>query len=393
MYNPLDPVTLDDPYPVLAALREATPVFWHEGMQSWALTRYEDCVAVLRDHERFARDRRRAGSTVPEPSLSVQSLDPPDQALVRSLFMNALHAQDLDVIEARAREVLAARFGQLAGTTFDVMADIAAPLSVAVISDLLGVDPPDVASFAQVSDAIMRSMDGGLDPAVVEPGRIGRQELSALVESWFQASVRSGLLRHVREHARHIADARLDSYIRNTARVMFQGGYSTMVAAVGNAVHTLLRHPQVLQRLRDEDLLRSGIDELIRYDGPVQGTSRIAMGTCKIGGITVHAGETVVVLFAAANHDPAQFAHPGRLWLARSPNRHLGYGWGTHTCIGTVPAQMALRALVVSLLDHPTPLVAAGPARRRRTATMRAFEVLPAAFRPLTTRHNLGAHR
>ncbi|WP_395297225.1 hypothetical protein ACF9IK_30145 [Kitasatospora hibisci] len=95
MYNPLDPATLEDPYPVLAALREATPVFWHEGMRSWTLTRYADCVAVLRDHQRFARDRRRTGAAVPEPSLSVQSLDPPDQGTVRSLFMNALRAQDL----------------------------------------------------------------------------------------------------------------------------------------------------------------------------------------------------------------------------------------------------------------------------------------------------------
>lgn len=76
-YDPLDPTTLDDPYPVLAALRQTTPVFWHEGLRSWVLTRYADCIAVLRDHERFARDRRRTGGAVPQASLSVQSLDPP----------------------------------------------------------------------------------------------------------------------------------------------------------------------------------------------------------------------------------------------------------------------------------------------------------------------------
>lgn len=388
-YDPLDPATLADPYPQLAELRETTPVFWHEGMRSWALARYADCVAVLRDHARFARDRRRTGAEVPEPSLSVQSLDPPQQAPVRSLFMNALRAQDLDAIEGRARTLLAARFDQLSGRAeFDVMAEVAAPLSVAVISDLLGVDEPDHGSFAQVSDAIMRSMDGGLDPSVVEPGRIARQELSTLVESWFLTSGRPGLLSHVREHARHATDAGLDRFIRNTARVMFQGGYSTMVAAIGNAVHSLLQHPHALQRMRDQDLLRSGVDELIRYDGPVQGTSRIATETCQIGGVTVTAGETVTVLFAAANHDPAQFPDPGRLLLDRSPNRHLGYGWGTHACIGTVPAQMALRALVSSLLEHPAPLNAAAEPQRRRTATMRAFDVLPAAFRP-----ELGVHR
>ncbi len=381
-YDPLDPATLANPYPVLAAMRASTPVFWHEGMQSWALTRYADCVAVLRDHERFARDRRRAGAVVPEPSLSVQSLDPPEQAPVRSLFMNALRAQDLDGIERRARSLLAARFSRLAELTeFDVMADIAAPLAVAVISDLLGVEEPGVDSFAAVSDAIMRSMDAGLDPATVEPGRVARQELSALVESWFRTSDRPGLLSHVRERADIVSDGDLDVFVRNTARVMFQGGYSTMVAAVGNAVHTLLQEPIALERMRDSAMLGTGVDELVRFDGPVQGTSRIATVPAEISGVTVNAGETVLILFAAANHDPAQFPEPERLLLDRSPNRHLGYGWGTHSCIGTAPAQTALRALVASLLEHPTPLRAAGPPRRRRTATMRVFDLLPATFR------------
>ncbi|WP_143531888.1 cytochrome P450 [Saccharothrix sp. ALI-22-I] len=381
VYDPLDPVTLENPYPVFAGLRDTTPVFWHEGLQSWCLTRYADCVAVLRDHERFARDRRRTGTAVPEPGLSVQSLDPPAQAGVRSLFMNALRAQDLVTIEGRAQRRLTEVFDRLADQAeFDVMADIAAPLSVAVVSDLLGVDEPDIGSFASVSDAIMRSMDAGLDPETAEPGRKARQELNALVESWFRDSERPGLLSHVRQHSDSASDTD-DLYVRNTARVMFQGGYSTMTAAIGNAVHTLLRHPDALGRMRNGAVLRSGVDELVRYDGPVQGTSRVATSPTKIGEIAIRAGETVLTLFAAANHDPDQFPHPDRLLLDRSPNRHLGYGWGTHTCIGTVPAQAALRALVSGLLAHPAPLRAAGLPRRRRTATMRVFDVLPATFR------------
>jgi cytochrome P450 len=338
---------------------------------------------VLRDHERFARDRRRTGAAVPEPSLSLQSLDPPEQAVVRSLFMNALHAQDLVAIERRARRRLASVFGKLADRAeFDVMVDVAAPLSVAVVSDLLGVEEPDIGSFAAVSDAIMRSMDAGLDPTTVEPGRIARQELSALVESWFRNSEQPGLLAHVRQHSGQASDSDVELYVRNTARVMFQGGYSTMTAAIGNVVHTLLRYPDALERMRDPAVLRTGVDELVRFDGPVQGTSRIATSPAKIGDISVRAGETVLTLFAAANHDPAEFPDPDRLSLGRSPNRHLGYGWGTHSCIGAVPAQTTLRALVSSLLEHPTPLREAGPPRRRRTATMRVFDVLPATFRP-----------
>ena len=319
---------------------------------------------------------------MPEPNLSVQSLDPPEQATVRSLFMNALHAQDLAAVERRAQLRLAVVFDKLTDRTeFDVMTDVAAPLAVAVVSDLLGVEEPDIGSFASISDAIMRSMDAGLDPATVEPGRIARQELSALVESWFRSSERPGLLAHVRQHSGQASESDLDLYVRNTARVMFQGGYSTMTAAIGNVVHTLLRHPDTLERMRDPAMLRTGVDELVRFDGPVQGTSRIATSPAQIGDVEVQAGETVLTLFAAANHDPAEFLYPDRLSLDRSPNRHLGYGWGTHSCIGTAPAQTALRALVSSLLEHPTPLREAGPPRRRRTATMRVFDVLPATFR------------
>lgn len=382
VYDPLDPATLENPYPTFVRLRDTAPVFWHEGLRSWCLTRYVDCVAVLRDHERFARDRRRARVAVPEPSLSVQSLDPPEQAGVRSLFMNALRAQDLDALERRARRRLVSMLGRLVDRTeFNVMTEVAAPLSVAVVSDLLGVDEPDIDAFAAVSDAIMRSMDAGLDPATIEPGRVARQELSGLVESWFRGSERPGLLSHVRQHAGQTSGTEVDMYVRNTARVMFQGGYSTMTAAIGNAVHTLLRHPDVLKQMSDEAVLRTGVDELVRFDGPVQGTSRIATAPATIGDVNVAPGETVLTLFAAANHDPAQFPEPNKLSLDRSPNRHLGYGWGTHSCIGTAPAQIALRALITGLLDHPTPLRAAGRPRRRRAATMRLFDVLPATFR------------
>ncbi|MGW2892640.1 cytochrome P450 [Streptomyces griseoruber] len=385
-YDPLDEATLADPYPVLAALRAHAPLVWHDTMECWLVTDYDDCVRVLRDHASFARDPRRLGRTVPEASLSVQVLDPPHQAAVRSAFMTSLRAQDLPALQERARRDIAARLGVLAPQpVWDVMRELAQPVALNAIADLLGVSPPPLSAWVKVSDTIMRSMDGGLNADLVEPGRRAREELSKLVASWFTATATgspAGLLGHVRARTAD-SDPELGRYVVHTARVMFQGGYSTLAAAIGNALDTLVCNPQVQRVLREAPQLRAtGVDELVRYDGPVQGTTRLAATDVLLGGTTVHRGETVTVLFQAANRDPAHFENPDRLVLDRSPNRHLGYGWGTHACLGTTVAQRVLVALVDALADQPGLLQAAGVSRRRSTATMRAFDQLPVTFQP-----------
>lgn len=378
-YDPLSPLVLDDPYPVYAQLREHEPVHWHEEMRSWVLTRYADCHHVLRNHQLFARDWRKAGETLPESSFSVQSLDPPAQTSLRSLFVNALRGQDLALLDHKLRDEVA-RLLDLweRESTLEVLTQVAAPLSLYAISELLGVEQPELASFAAVSDAIMRSMDVGIDPTTAEPGRIARQELSSLVHSWFLTSGRPGLLADV-EREKHRAGVP-DLYVRNTMRIMFQGGYSTMVAGIGNVVHTLARRPSVLDQFEDPGLVSTGVDELVRFDGPVQGTSRVATETTQIGDVVVREGEFVLTLFAAANHDPAQFDTPSVIALERTPNQHFGFGWGTHSCIGTLLAQMVLRALVSGLAIRRARLRLAAPPVRRRTATMRSLDVLPVSI-------------
>ncbi|MBC2868608.1 cytochrome P450 [Streptomyces mexicanus] len=383
-YDPLHEATLADPYPQLAALREQTPVAWHEVMECWLITRYEDCLRVLRDHATFARDPRRLGIPVPEAQLSVQILDPPQQAGVRSLFMTALHAQDLDALQNSVDAVIRDRLQQCAAQpVVEAMRELAQPVALAAIAGLLGVSPPSLAEWAAISDTVMRSMDAGLNPALIEPGRRARAQLSDLVASWFTTTGRpTGLLGQVRART---ADAGPEqaAYVRHTARVMFQGGYSTLTAALGNLLHTLACHRGIRGALSERPgLVHRAVDELVRFDGPVQGTTRLATGDVTIGDVRVRRGEKVTVLFAAANRDPAAFHLPDRLVLDRTPNRHLGYGWGTHACLGTVMAQRVLAVLVDTLLDTQTWPSPAGTAVRRRTATMRTFARLPISFQP-----------
>ncbi|MFH9968553.1 cytochrome P450 [Streptomyces mirabilis] len=385
-YDPLDEATLADPYPQLADLRAQTPVAWHEGMECWLITRYEDCMRVLRDHETFARDPRRLGIQVPDAHLSVQVLDPPQQAGVRSLFMTALHAQDLDALQDRLRQMIRELLAQFAARpVVEAMRELAQPVALAAIAGLLGVTPPPLDEWAEISDTIMRSMDAGLNPELTEPGRRARAQLSHLVASWFTTTGQpAGLLGHVRART---AGARPEqaAYVRHTARVMFQGGYSTLTAALGNLLHTLAHHPEILPALRERPgLVHTAVDELVRFDGPVQGTTRLAATDITIGDTAVRRGEKVTVLVAAANRDPQTFVTPDRLVLDRTPNRHLGYGWGTHACLGTVMAQRVLAALVDTLLDTQVLPRPAGPAPRRRTATMRTFARLPLSLKAPT---------
>ncbi|MFJ8621938.1 cytochrome P450 [Kitasatospora sp. NPDC093550] len=371
---------LRDPYAHYAHLRENHPVFWHDGMKSWVLTRYEDCRNVLRNHEVFARDRRRTGEEIPEFRQSLQTLDPPAQAPLRSLIMNAFHAQDLEQVGSRARHRVGEILRELAERdSFDWMREVAAPLALSITADLLGVPEPDPEDYVRISEAIAERMDAGLKPGNIARGDEARTRLNALAEEWFAAADdRPGVLRDIKQRA---AKAEMPPhYVSNSTGMMFNASYGTVYATAGNVMLTLLQHPDALERLRDERLLTSGVNELIRYDGPAQGTSRVATRAVRIHDTTVEPGQIVLTLMAAANRDPREFPDPDRLVLDRTPNRHLGFGWGTHACVGALFGQVAIRELIVCLLTAPGRLRPAGTPTRRPTATVRSLDVLPVAF-------------
>ncbi|GIF01352.1 cytochrome P450 [Paractinoplanes rishiriensis] len=380
LYDPLEPATLEDPYPLYAEMRDKAPVLWHPQMKSWILTRYRDCRNVLRDHDLFARDRRRVGEEIPEFRQSLQSLDPPEQGPLRSLLMNSLHSRDLDGIGVGARQQIAAIFERLAEReVFDFMSEIAAPIALTITADLIGVQEPDLQAYVAISEGIAQRMDAGLRPEAAALGDAARRELNQLVDRWFADVERPGLLNDVRRSAPRVDVP--DYYIRNTTGVMFNASYGTVFATAGNVMSTFLHRPGALEQLRDERLLTTGVDELIRFDGPAQGTTRVATRRTMIGDTVIEPRQLVLTLMAAANRDPEQFATPDELVLDRSPNQHLGFGWGPHSCVGALFGRIAIRELIVGLHAAPTTLRLAGEPTRRRTATVRCIDVLPVTFR------------
>ncbi|MEU7432420.1 cytochrome P450 [Streptomyces sioyaensis] len=345
------------------------------------MTRYFDCHRVLSDVDGFASDWRRAGHEAPPTAaLSMQELDPPEHTPVRRLFTTAFRDQDLDAIGDLAARDARAVFERLAdATSFDFTAEVARPVALNAVCRLLGVQPPPVAAFAELSDALVRGMDAGLLPEVLEPAMAARARINELMAEWFTATRTPGLLAQVLGGAD--AAGVTEDAVWNNIRVLFLAGFSTTVGAAANAALALIEHPDALERLREPGLLQSGVDELLRYDGPVQGTTRACVETTEIDGVTVRRGDLVLALSGAANRDPEQFAAPNDLLLDRRPNRHLSLGWGPHACSGAILARTVIAALVQGLLAAPAPPRLAGPPTRVPRATLRYPDLLPVTFR------------
>lgn len=382
LYEPMDPATLADPYSVYDALRSSAPVFWHERLESWILTRYRDCLAVLQDVQTFAADPRRGGQDVPESKLTVQFLDPPEQVPVRRMFIGALRNQDMDAICARAERMLAARFARLADAPFfDFVTEVGNPLALFTICALMGIDVPDQEQFTALSDAVVYRMDTSLAPADRPKSTVNiPQELNRVAAGWFDTVAETGVIAEVKRALAAQPGTVSEDLVRNTARIMLMSGFGSPAAAASNAMLALLRHPGALAMLDDRALLETGIDELMRYDGPVQGSSRTVTETTEFAGVTLRQGELVTTLFGAANRDPEQFHDPNQLVLDRSPNRHLGFGWGPHVCIGARFTQLVLRSMVRALRAWPQPLILADEPTHWPSATVRYLRSLPVSF-------------
>ncbi|MFP2925673.1 cytochrome P450 [Pyxidicoccus sp. 3LG] len=378
-FEPLHPETLRDPYPVYARMRALAPVMWQERLNSWLLTRHAECLQVLKDSRRFAADWRRVGVAVPEHGLSVQSMDPPEHGELRGLLVSAYRAQDLAAVERRAylhaNRLLAGLRAEGGG---ELMTRFAAPLALHAVCDFLGVPAPDPASFGEMSDAIIRGMDAGLAPERAAPGAAAGAGLSALVASWFEPPPAGGMLGFL---ARSESAAGMPrGVLMNSMRVVFHAGYTSVYSAVGSSLISLLRHGVELSRLGDPALLETAVEELFRYDGPVQATGRVCTEDVELGGVRIARGQELVLLLGSANRDPEAFSQPEALVLDRQPNPHLAFGWGIHACVGGLLAKAVVRLALSSLIEHAPRLRLSGDVVHKPQATQRCPDRIPVTF-------------
>lgn len=373
-YDPLHAETLRDPYPIYAELRALGRLLWHERLNSWLVPHYHDCVSAFRAPHLYASDPRRIGAVLPESALSIQTSDPPEHTTLRELLAGAFRLRGMNTVDHSAGLAAGQLVSRLAREGHgDLMLDFAMPLAGATICDFLGVPSPDPETLRPISDAIIAGMDSGLDPARAEPAQRARAQLSALVASWFPASRRDGLLGVVEQRRGGIPTA----VLHNSLRVVFHAGYTSVYSALGNAIHTILRERLPWQPFADPLTAAAAVEELLRFDGPVQVNSRIAVDDASFADGRVKRGDSLLLLLGSANRDPHAFESADDLVLDRTPNKHLALGWGIHQCLGGTFARRVLRVALAELAASLPDLTLDGAIEYKAQATQRCLHRLP----------------
>ena len=354
LYHLLDPNVLANPYPLYQRLRTESPVHWDPYLHAWVVTRYDEVITVL---NRFSANRTPSPEQLAAMGLAELTplaqlmtkqmlfMDAPTHTRLRTLASFAFAPARVEALRAHIREILDNLLEPLLSAgRMDVINDLAAPLPAIVTAEMLGVPISDCdqlkawsADFAEVLGNFQHN-----------PDRASRtvkcvEEMTA----YFRAAIQ-----HQRRHPREglissFINAEIDSdrlteeEIIANCIVTMVGGQETTTNLIGNGILSLLRHPDQMQRLRDDlSLIPSAVEELLRYESPSQHTARICPEDTELGGKSIRKGQAVIAVMAAGNRDPERFADPDRLDIARADNRHLAFGWASHFCFGAALARI-----------------------------------------------------
>lgn len=365
-YNPFHPDFRRDPYPTYARLRETAPVYKSPILQSLILSRYRDVAGLLQD-DRFGVDRRKSRiaqrmgmfEALPKGlreavTTSLLMVDAPDHTRLRRLVSRAFTPRVIQRLHERVTELVAELLDAMAAQPEpDLIRDLADPLPLLMIAEMLGVPVEDRVQLKTWSNAAA----GILDPLQAEGGLTAINDafvgLSAHLDRVFEdrrAHPKEDLvsaLVAVEEQGDTLSEVELVSL----SLLILVAGNETTTNLIGNGVLALLRNPTERRRLQDDPgLARSAIEEMLRYDSPIQVTDRVALEDLEIHGRRVRRGDVVGVILASANRDPDQFPDPDRLDLGREDNAHLAFGHGVHFCLGAQLARLEGQIAVTELL-------------------------------------------
>ena len=388
-YNPLSRQTAQDPYPVYAALRERDPVHRSGLMNAWLFTRHADIDTILRDNRLFSNDprkgtlsrRQRAGLPA-DDEFTMLFLDPPDHKRLRALVNKAFTPKAVNALEPHIRSLLSSLLDDIDDPGgFDLMQAVAQPLPVIVIAEMLGIPPEDRAQFKIWSDQRART----LEPSIDARERVLADAANKALNDYFRpiieerrAAPQDDIVSALAQ-AEEEGDRLTELEMLNMLRLLLIAGNETTTNLIGNGVLALLRHQDQLQRLRDDpSLIPLAVDELLRFDSPVQTDFRRALEDCEVNGFPLEKRDNIVLLLGAANRDPDVFDEPDRLDVGRGDRSHLSFGRGIHHCIGAPLARLEGRIVLEMLLQRYSQISLHGEQPRfRNSIVLRGLESLP----------------
>ena len=393
-FNPLDPGLRENPYPTYHRLRTKDPVHRSELTKGWMLSRHTDVMALLRD-PRFSAKRELSNDAAfvigddMSPfnqwiSKTLLTIDPPDHTRLRSLASKAFTPRAVELMRPRIIQIVDELLDAVqARGQMDIIRDLAYPLPVIVIAEMLGVPAADRSMFKAWSDAIGEGLEPILTPAQLKAADEAVTQLSA----YFRQIIRERKAAPQDDLISAMAAAQEDGErlsedeLYAMCILLLAAGNETTTNLIGNGMLALLRNPAQLAQLRDHPALIDGaIEELLRYDSPVQMTGRVATEDLEIGGKKIKRGEFVGVLLGAANRDPEVFAQPDRLDVSRTAVRHAALGYGIHFCLGAPLARVEGQIAIDELLRRMPGLRLAGRPQWRPTILLRGLKTLPVAF-------------
>jgi cytochrome P450 len=312
-------------------------------------------------------------------------VDPPDHTRLRGLVSKAFTPRMVERMSAQAQAIVDAALDEAARRGgLELVEDLAYPLPVTVIARLLGVPEEDWPRFREWS----RVLAASLDPVAAAMQDEARQAESAAADRAIQDYLADIVARRRGAPGDDLISALIAVEERGDVLgerelvvmlvLLLIAGHETTVNLIGNGILALLRNPAQLALLRSRpELLTVAVEELLRWDSPVQLTGRVVGETCELGGRTLRRGEFVLTLLGAANRDPAQFADPDRLDLTRDPNQHFSFGRGIHFCLGAPLARLEGRLAIGSLVRRFPDLRLDGEPVRSETITLRGLRRLP----------------
>ena len=394
----LDPKALPnvrDPFPLYAWLREHEPVHWSESLRAWMVTRYADAFEVFDRPELFSSDRFRKldprfASSRREVRAVAEVLgdwlvfrDPPDHTRLRALLQKSFTARQLeksrDRIQATIDELLdaAASRGEM-----DFIRDFAFPLPAMVIARLLGAPTADIEDIKRWSDRLAAYIGGSVDARDnFSEASAGVAQLSEYFRSLLRERLKSPTddLMSLMLRAEHEGDTLSEEEVVSNCVLLLFAGHETTTNLLGNGLFHLLQHPAELAALvADPSLGANAVEELLRYDGPVPATTKVAARDVEFHGASIRAGEMVLPFMSSANRDPRQFEDPDRLDIRRQPNRHLAFAFGIHFCLGAPLARLEARLGFETLLRRFRGLELVDPLPRWKPMIfLRGLEALP----------------